>query len=154
MMTPLSYKVYTPQNKPTDFTSTLTGAGICIIVNNEVLLLQRSLTHRIQPGTWGIPAGKVESGESTQQAAMRETLEEVGIDLSSERVDYRGDLYVGVEYASPLNISFSVYTVYLPQQPKVILEEGQVAFRWATLEQALQLPLFTGSREVLLLGMQ
>lgn len=149
----LSYNAYTEQNRPSDFIPTLTGAGVCIVVNEEVLLLQRGENHRLQPSTWGIPAGKLEDDELPQQAAQRETLEEAGIDISLERMKYRGDLYFDVKHTSPLNIHFHVFTVFLPQRPSVILEPAQVAFCWVSLDVALQLPLFTGTREVLLLGM-
>ncbi|RJO59028.1 NUDIX domain-containing protein [Candidatus Parcubacteria bacterium] len=43
----------------------------------EVLLIQRADT-----GIWTIPGGTVETGESLEQAAIRETKEETGYDVS------------------------------------------------------------------------
>lgn len=114
----------------------------------------KRIGYRIQPGTWGIPAGKVEAGETPLQAAIRETREEVGIDLTPENIEYHGDLYVSTVDASPLNIKFSIYAIYMSHRPEVTLEAGQEGFCWLSLENALKLPLFTGSREVLLLGMK
>jgi len=47
----------------------------------KVLLLKRSAKKRFKPGAWGSVGGKMESGETPIQAAVRETWEEAGIRL-------------------------------------------------------------------------
>jgi ADP-ribose pyrophosphatase YjhB (NUDIX family) len=55
----------------------LVGAGVLICdQNNRVMLLQRS-----DYGCWGIPGGAMEPGESLEETARRETLEETGLSL-------------------------------------------------------------------------
>jgi len=152
-MNQLMYTAYTEENRPADFSFTMEGSGCCIIVHEKVLLLQRSLQHKIQPGTWGIPAGKLEVGETPMQAALREVHEEVGIVLTPDMMHYRGYIYFTVQYAAPLNYRFHVYTVYFQDFPSVILEADQVDFCWKIPYEALQLPVFTGAREVLALAM-
>lgn len=152
-MKEFSYTAYAEQNKPTDFSSTLEGAGCCIIVDGKVLLLQRGFNNKFQAGTWGIPAGKLDAGETPEQAALRETLEETGISLTSDMIHSRGSIYITIEYEIPLSYRFYVYTVHLRTTPSVELEENQAAFTWVTHTEALRLPLFTGGREVLALGM-
>ena len=56
----------------------------------EVLLEQRALDLDIQPGEVCLPGGHVESGESPQQAAVRETCEELLVPAKS--VHIIGDL--------------------------------------------------------------
>ena len=53
------------------------AAGTIVVANDEVLMLYR---HRFITDTWGweIPAGAADPGESVEQAAIRETLEETG----------------------------------------------------------------------------
>lgn len=47
---------------------------------NQVLLAQRALTKRINPGKWGpAVAGTVEHGDSYEQTAERELTEEIGV---------------------------------------------------------------------------
>ena len=57
------------------------GAGIILLnSNNEVLLLLRDNKIDIPfPNMWDIPGGKVEEGESPEQALRREMMEEMSI---------------------------------------------------------------------------
>jgi len=48
-----------------------------IVVNDEGLIL---LIRRTDNGNWAVPGGAVDLGESVAQAAVRETLEESGIE--------------------------------------------------------------------------
>ncbi len=57
------------------------GVNIAIVNNHQVLL-----TKRKDFGVWCLPGGHVESEESITQAAIRETLEETGIEVRLERL--------------------------------------------------------------------
>lgn len=54
-------------------------AAAVIVASGQLLLIRR----RVAEGSlsWQFPAGKVEPGESGAQAAVRETLEEVGLEV-------------------------------------------------------------------------
>ncbi|WP_322099536.1 NUDIX hydrolase [Gottfriedia endophytica] len=54
------------------------GCGV-IIVDNDKILLQ----HRTDEDNWCIPGGIMEIGESFEQTAKRETLEETGFEISN-----------------------------------------------------------------------
>ncbi|RPI63117.1 MAG: NUDIX domain-containing protein [Ignavibacteriales bacterium] len=62
------------------------GAGIILLNrNNEVLLLLRDNKIDIPfPNMWDIPGGKVEEGESPEQALRREMMEEMSINNLGE----------------------------------------------------------------------
>ncbi len=47
--------------------------------NNQYLLLQRSMESKGNPGTWELPGGKVDDGESLETALLREVEEETGL---------------------------------------------------------------------------
>lgn len=52
-------------------------AGCIIEQDGKYLLCQRAIPPR--PGTWTLPAGFMEGGETTEQAALREVWEESGV---------------------------------------------------------------------------
>lgn len=58
------------------------GVGIgALIINKKgkVLIIRRGPTSQNEKGFWGIPGGTVEYGETLEDAAVRETEEELGI---------------------------------------------------------------------------
>jgi len=55
----------------------LVGATILVIDNKNQLLMQK----RADNGTWGVPGGSMNPGETLEETARRETLEETGIRL-------------------------------------------------------------------------
>ena len=62
----------------------MVGVGALILQDGELLLIRR----RTQPGQgkWGVPGGLVELGENVQDAMMRETKEEVGLDVEAVKL--------------------------------------------------------------------
>ncbi len=52
----------------------MVGSGVLLVREGQVLL-QRRKDNRL----WGIPGGSLEPGESLEEAAIRETYEEVGL---------------------------------------------------------------------------
>ena len=57
--------------------NTIVRLGVAVIVRGEggKILLER----RSDCGWWGLPGGRVEAGESVEQAAIREVYEETGL---------------------------------------------------------------------------
>lgn len=53
----------------------LTGAGVILVNDKQEILLGR----RADNGYWAYPAGSMELGESFEECARRETLEEAGL---------------------------------------------------------------------------
>lgn len=79
-------------------------AGV-VIVNDkdEVLFQRRSKFKRVNPSKWGICGGKVDYGEAFIDACVRETLEEIGVDVDKEELkflsnDINGKAYFSVYY--------------------------------------------------------
>ena len=60
------------------------SAGVAIYYNNKILLAHPTKTKIF--GTWTIPKGGIEEGETKLQAAIRETKEEVGIKINPNRI--------------------------------------------------------------------
>ena len=72
-----------PNNVPEGHYIAVVGV---VIINskNEILLQKRSRLKRANPSKWGICGGKVDLNETTLDAGVRETLEEIGIRLNKE----------------------------------------------------------------------
>lgn len=56
--------------------------------NGEILLQKRAMSKKQHPGKWSIVAGHIQAGETPLQGAIRETKEEVGIDVLENELEY------------------------------------------------------------------
>jgi len=52
----------------------------------RVLFIQRSMKKKTLPGAWSFPSGTVEEGEDVLATAVRECVEELGVDVLAEKV--------------------------------------------------------------------
>ena len=57
---------------------------IALVNDGRIFLLRRANTG-YRDGEWAMPAGHVESGETPEQAALRELREETGVSAALER---------------------------------------------------------------------
>ncbi|MBN1664194.1 MAG: NUDIX hydrolase [Deltaproteobacteria bacterium] len=65
------------------------GVGAVVIKDNKVLLVRRGVAP--SKGLWAIPGGGLELGETLQQGAEREILEETGIAIRAKEPVYSFD---------------------------------------------------------------
>jgi 8-oxo-dGTP diphosphatase len=57
------------------------GVGVFIFKQGKIAFLQRKGAHG--PGTWSVPGGNLEFGESFEDTARREVLEETGLHIKN-----------------------------------------------------------------------
>lgn len=68
------------------------GVGVFIVRNNQILLGKR-IGKLLSPGTWALPGGQLEFGESIEQCASREVMEETGLVIASiEKYRFTNDI--------------------------------------------------------------
>jgi len=91
-------------------------AGI-LIEDGRVLLTQRSRNSPM-PWTWNCPGGKVEPGETHQQALAREWLEEIGCYVGVGNYVFQSD-FEGYRVSH-----FTVHHSPAGQLPKALVDEG------------------------------
>lgn len=69
--------------------SVLVGVGAVVVDDERLLLVQRSAPPG--QGLWAVPGGRVERGETLQEATAREVLEETGLVVEVGDVAWVGD---------------------------------------------------------------
>lgn len=101
-------------------------------VGHEILFIQRA-SHDLDPwsGHIAFPGGKLEEGEQECQAACRETLEEIGVDLGRAR--YLGRLSDIVGANLPVRVSCCLFGVDRADYRPVLNDEVRDLF-WVTLD--------------------
>jgi 8-oxo-dGTP pyrophosphatase MutT (NUDIX family) len=65
-------------------TARATSAG-GVVYREQDGRIQIALAHRRQPVLWALPKGTPDSGETVEETAIRETLEETGLEVEIER---------------------------------------------------------------------
>ena len=81
-------------------------------------------------GKWGLPAGRVEQGETERDAVLREVREETGISIPSRKLEFLQKIVF--DFPEKI-IDFFVYRVNLESKIEIIPEprENQ-AYAWVT----------------------
>jgi len=105
---------------------------------SPAILLQHRAAWSHHGDTWGLPGGARDSHESAEQAALREAVEESGVDLA--RLDVTGewvDEHGGWSYTTVLAIAAEQLAVHA-----VTMES--IALRWVAEHEVSDLPLHPG----------
>lgn len=88
------------------------GALVVLLDDQDrVLILLRPSAARWAPNRWGYPGGKIEKGESSHAAAVRETKEETQLDVwDLKKIEIESDLpcvpYYTREYSGEIEIDY------------------------------------------------
>lgn len=112
----------------------MVGALVWRHTDGKYLLLQRAATKDVGAGQWECVTGRLEQGESFEQAVRREAFEELGVAVHIECLlgtthFYRGEVLpnnemVGVHYGCSL-----------PDATCIQLSAEHCAFQWMTAAQ-------------------
>jgi 8-oxo-dGTP diphosphatase len=123
--------------------------GIIPYYDGKILITQRSMSEKFMPGAWGLPCGKIDFGESLEDAVARELLEETG--LEGEICSLVGySMFVSQKDGNNLHNVQINYSVNLSKQSPVILDKSSQAFHWVTLDDPFFLELDEFTRSTIL----
>ena len=111
---------------------------VLLVVPHPTASPRRYLVVEERDGTFYLPAGRVEHGESLVAAALRETLEEAGARVAL--VGMLGLDHRPTEAGSKLRFAFAARLVVDAPLKHVADEHGRSA-RWATVAELDTLPL-------------
>jgi 8-oxo-dGTP pyrophosphatase MutT (NUDIX family) len=135
---PMTQNCQAFRTPPEDFVATVEVAG-CYCEHQDQFLLLKRAEGRPEPGTWCVPGGKLEKGEESRAAAMRELYEETGLSVELTELKEIGKLFVR---QPKVDFIFHLFYARFHHLPKIKLATDEhVEARWVTLEQALKLPL-------------
>jgi 8-oxo-dGTP diphosphatase len=105
-------------------------ATICHIIRGRKLLLKKA-TRGISVGKWNAPGGKLEPGETPEQCARREVLEETG--LRVPKLFYHGSLTFVMDGGKTLHTRAHVFSARNVKGRARSSAEGEV--RWYPLDK-------------------
>ena len=129
-----------PREGGTDRKTVDVAVGVLIKPNGDFLLTSRPLG-KVYEGYWEFPGGKLEAGETVQQALRRELIEEIGITIGSVHV-WKVEL---VDYPHAfVRLNFCKVFEWTGE---LQMREGQ-SFAWQSLPVAVE-PVLPGTIPVL-----
>jgi phosphoglycolate phosphatase len=99
-------------------------------------------------GKWGIPGGKIERGEPSEEALKREIFEETGIAVSDIRFVMVQDCIDSPEFMRPEHFLLLNY-VAKAESAVVRLNDEAEEYRWVSAEEAFNLDLNEPTRVLL-----
>jgi 8-oxo-dGTP pyrophosphatase MutT (NUDIX family) len=120
--------------KPKNFNAKVSVVACYVFYNDTFALLHRQ-PHKTSGSKWGLPAGKVDSGESHEEAMVRELFEETGIAVKTERLERYPSLFVRHE---DRDFDYHTFAVEFKTLPEITLRaEEHQDYVWVTPAESL-----------------
>ncbi len=142
------YRVF--EEKPENFSPKISVAACYIEVADQLLVLKRNKKSD-QGETWGVPAGKIEEGEESLDATVREIFEETQIKIEKSDLMSLGQLWIEIP-----KFQYIYYLSYVKFEKKPFLElnKENTEYKWLNPEEIRKLNLIMGAEEALDLFLQ
>jgi len=125
------------KERPIGFSPAFEVAACFCEHDGKVLFLKRH-SKKDYGGFWNLPAGKLEKGETAEQAVIREVKEETGINLQGDqiiRIQTYYDTYPEYMYL------FHTFLAHVGSKEVEIKDDEAVDFTWLKPVEALRIDL-------------
>lgn len=110
------------------------GSYVAVWFDGQVLIIKNPYK-----SAYTIPCGGTKRGESTLEAAARELMEEVGIDLTPDQFELVGRF---TSYSEFKTDDCDVFEVHMDREPKVTVDQHEVVqAEFMSVDAAYALPL-------------
>lgn len=113
----------------------------CIVFNNGSVLIEESLN-----GIYGFPKGHIEDGESEEECAYRETLEETGISVSIDSSN-RFSIFYLVHENVPKEVVYFISSVS-GSNPICIQEDEVKSASWVPINDVRDILTFDNLKDL------
>ena len=111
----------------------LEKSRLVIVKGNEVLVLQK-LTDKKQ---YGLPGGFLEKGESPEEALLREIMEETGVQLAAQDIEYHISVTLDINEKQCLTKHYFIYSD--KGQPFKLMEPHKFKdVKWLSWDKAMK----------------
>lgn len=123
---------------PPDFKKEIDLAACFVQHGGKFILLQRQ-ANKTDGNTFGLPAGKVNAGETIFQAIKREIKEETGLDIQEGQLEHISSVFVR---NAGHDIYFHGFATNLSIKPEIQLSANEhQGYMWVTPQEALTMDL-------------
>lgn len=123
--------------KPKGFIPDFHAVGCFLEADGDILMLLRSEASRLEPRKWGVPAGKVEPGETVRRALMREIDEETGL-IIVEPTRFRFYRFVYIIYPF-CRFYYHIFSLKFERKPEISLSKEHIDHVWVPPQEALKM---------------
>ena len=120
----------------------MTQVVAALICDRDRFLASQHPAHKARGLLWEFVGGKVEPGESRQEALIRECREELDVNLSV------GEIFMEVDHVYPdLTVHLTLFRASITEGTPKLLEHNDI--RWITVEEIDQYPFCPADEEIL-----
>lgn len=116
----------------------IAGIGAILIHDDKYLLLKRASKRDFGAGHWDCVTGRLEQGEGFEEAARREVMEEIGVEISIDFLIGTSHFYRGEPV--PENELVGVVYACSTDTPDAINHSDEHSeYRWMTANEAVEM---------------